>query len=52
VQSTSTIHVGGLYEKVTLPSGTVEERHTVGGNSIVTYTNRTAGSAVRSSGSE
>ncbi|MFA5632395.1 MAG: RHS repeat-associated core domain-containing protein [Porticoccaceae bacterium] len=43
--TTTTIYVGGLYEKVTLPSGNTEERHTVGGNTIVTYTNRTAGSA-------
>ena len=44
-QVTSTVHVGGGYEKVTLPGGAVEERHTVGGNTLVTYTNRTAGGA-------
>ncbi|MCP5320830.1 MAG: RHS repeat-associated core domain-containing protein [Pseudomonadales bacterium] len=44
-QVTETVYVGGLYEKVTLPGGAVEERHTVGGNTLVTYTGRTAGGA-------
>src|SRR5690606_20161239 len=45
-QTTTSVHVGGgAYDKVTLPSGAVEERHTLGPNTVVTYTNRTAGSA-------
>ncbi|POP51522.1 FG-GAP-like repeat-containing protein [Zhongshania marina] len=41
----NTVFVGGLYEKVTLPNGDIKERHYVGGNTIVTYKNRTANSA-------
>ena len=44
-QVTETVYVGGLYEKVTLPGGQTEERHTVGGHTLVTYTGRTAGGA-------
>ncbi|MCK9506607.1 MAG: hypothetical protein M0Q95_20820, partial [Porticoccaceae bacterium] len=42
--TTSTVYSGG-YEKVTLPGNITEERHNVAGNTVVTYTNRTAGSA-------
>ncbi|MCK9506520.1 MAG: RHS repeat-associated core domain-containing protein [Porticoccaceae bacterium] len=42
--TTSTVYSGG-YEKVTLPGNITEERHNIAGNTVVTYTNRTAGSA-------
>jgi RHS repeat-associated protein len=41
--TTSTTYIGGLYERVVLPGGTVEERHYVAGSVLVTVTGRTGG---------
>ncbi|MCZ6804228.1 MAG: SpvB/TcaC N-terminal domain-containing protein [Proteobacteria bacterium] len=41
---TETTYVNGLYEKVQKPDGTIEERHTIGGFAIITYTDRGTGS--------
>ncbi len=44
-QTTATTYINGLYEKVTLPTNKVEERHYIGGIGIVTFIDRSSSSA-------